>query len=153
MRLPAQVLVVPYQVKDGELFLAILKRQDMDIWQWIAGGVEDYETIADAALRESEEELGIPSKKLELMPLESKCSIPKVYFGASENWPSDIYTVTEHAFAVRMELGSIILLSPEHSLYQVIKFSELRNYNTWDSNRTAAWELQQRLLNIGIISK
>lgn len=33
MILPAQVLVAPYQIKEGELWQAILKRQDMDVWQ------------------------------------------------------------------------------------------------------------------------
>ncbi|MBD2809862.1 NUDIX domain-containing protein [Xenorhabdus sp. Vera] len=153
MRLPAQVLVVPYQVKDGELLFTILKRRDMDMWQWIAGGVEENESIVDAALRESEEELGIHSSKLEIMPLESKCSIPKLYFEARKNWPDDIYTVTEHTFAVRMAPDSEISLSSEHSLYKIIKFSELENYNTWDSNRTAAWELHQRLLSMRLISR
>ncbi|MGG7445977.1 NUDIX hydrolase [Kosakonia oryzendophytica] len=153
MRFPAQVLVVPYQIINNELLLTILKRQDMDIWQWIAGGVEDNESFADAALRESEEELGIPSSKLELMHLDSKCSIPKSYFKASKNWPDDIYTITEHAFAVRFESHEDISLSAEHTTYKIIKFSELGRYNTWDSNRTAAWELHQRLLQMELICR
>jgi len=46
MRSPYQVLVFPYCLKDtGEITYCIFKRRDLNVWQGIAGGGEDYEII------------------------------------------------------------------------------------------------------------
>lgn len=53
-RLPIQVLVIPYyRNKNGDLEYLILKRQDLKVWQWVAGGVEFGENSKIAAYRES----------------------------------------------------------------------------------------------------
>ncbi|MBS4429244.1 NUDIX domain-containing protein [Pectobacterium punjabense] len=146
MREPKQVLIVPYSIDRDELYLYLLKRRDMDYWQWVAGGVEENETIWDAAIRESTEELGNVFKESDLIQLESICSIPRCYFDSDKEWSNDFYTVTEYAFAIRLSIDSKINLSCEHSKSTVIKYSELNKYNTWDSNRTAAWELNEKFL-------
>lgn len=153
MRQPAQVLVVPFTVTNGELFLTILKRHDMDMWQWVAGGVEENESIQQAALRESQEELGFLCDDLKVITLESKCSIPKIYFDGYENWSKDIFTVTEHSFAIEIPANQKLSLSLEHTSHEIINYNELCNFHTWDSNRTAAWELHQRLLTTGVITR
>lgn len=152
MRMPSQVLVLPYKIINLELYLIILKRNDMDVWQWIAGGVEENETIRDAALREAKEEIGIQDENFELTELDSKCSIPKFYFKDMEEWPKDLYVITEHAFAIKLDVKSEIAISDEHCDYKLINYKELVKFKTWDSNRTAAWELYFRLLNKGFIS-
>ena len=43
MRLPKQVLVIPYRVANDKIEYCIFKRSDMDAWQWIAGGMEDFD--------------------------------------------------------------------------------------------------------------
>lgn len=52
MRQPKQVLVVSYAIYERELYLYLLKRKDIDYWQWVAGGVEENEAILSAAIRE-----------------------------------------------------------------------------------------------------
>lgn len=146
MREPKQVLVIPYLIDKNELYLYLLKRRDMDYWQWVAGGVEENETILSAAIRESSEELGVILKDSSFTQLESVCSIPRCYFRSDKAWNDDFYTVTEYAFAVRLSANSTINLSDEHTEFNIIKYSDLSKYNTWDSNRTAAWELKQRML-------
>jgi dATP pyrophosphohydrolase len=123
------------------------------MWQWVAGGVEENESIQQAALRESKEELGIQCCDLKIMALESKCSIPKIYFDGNENWSKDTFTVTEHSFAIEIPTNKKLALSAEHTSHQIIKYDELCNFHTWDSNRTAAWELHQRLLTAGVIMR
>ncbi|QZN94844.1 NUDIX hydrolase [Symbiopectobacterium purcellii] len=146
MRQPKQVLVVPYAIYESELYLYLLKRKDMDYWQWVAGGVEENETLLRAAMRESSEELGIMLKTSDLIPLESLCSIPRCYFNSDKEWGHDFYTVTEYSFAVRLPMNSQLNFSDEHSEVSLIKYSQLSKYHTWDSNRTAAWELNERFL-------
>ncbi|MGC0939098.1 NUDIX domain-containing protein [Pantoea agglomerans] len=125
----------------------------MNVWQWIAGGVEENETIRDAALREAKEEIGIQDENFELIELDSKCSIPKFYFKDMEEWPKDLYVITEHAFAIKLDVKSEIAISDEHCAHELINYKELVKFKTWDSNRTAAWELYCRLLNKGLISR
>ena len=43
MRLPKQVLVIPYRLVNDKVKYCIFKRSDMDAWQWIAGGMEDFD--------------------------------------------------------------------------------------------------------------
>lgn len=151
MRTPKQVLVIPYFIEDSILKLCILKRADLDAWQWVAGGVENGESINDAAIRESSEELGICCQNHNLLKLETKCSIPKCYFNFQECNLDHIYTVTEYAFAIELKNSHGINISEEHSGHKLITYHQLKDLKTWDSNRTAAWELRQRLLDNNLI--
>ena len=36
MRIPKQVLIIPYRVIDDKIEYCILKRKDMNVWQWIS---------------------------------------------------------------------------------------------------------------------
>ena len=55
-----QVLVIPYHVENGNVKYCIFKRNDMKVWQFIAGGGEDEdETIIISAKREAYEEANI----------------------------------------------------------------------------------------------
>ena len=60
MRIPKQVLIIPYRIIDNQIEYCIFKRKDMKVWQWIAGGAEDFDTnILESAKREFWEETGI----------------------------------------------------------------------------------------------
>ena len=55
-----QVLVIPYHIENGNVKYCIFKRNDMKVWQFIAGGGEDEdETIIISAKREAYEEANI----------------------------------------------------------------------------------------------
>ncbi len=86
------------------------------------------------------------NKESSFIQLESVCSIPRCYFKSDREWKDDFYTVTEYSFAVRLSKNSKVNLSNEHSEINIIKYSDLKKYNTWDSNKTAAWELKERML-------
>ncbi len=59
MRAPFQVLVIPFRRTGTVPEFAVLKRSDASYWQFVAGGGENDETPAQAATRETEEEIGI----------------------------------------------------------------------------------------------
>lgn len=40
MRAPYNVLVLPYMINENKTLFCIFKRQDMQIWQFVAGGGE-----------------------------------------------------------------------------------------------------------------
>lgn len=85
-------------------------------------------------------------KTLDFIKLESVCSIPRCHFNSDKAWGDDFYTVTEYSFAVRLSMNCKLNLSDEHNKINKIKYSQLSKYQTWDSNRTAARELNERFL-------
>ena len=77
MRIPKQVLIIPYRIIDNKIEYCIFKRKDMDAWQWIAGGAEDFDkNIIESAKRELFEETSI--KDIQIQQLEMTCKIPVV---------------------------------------------------------------------------
>ena len=60
MRKPVQVLVLPYRHCKNKIQFALFKRADLNVWQGIAGGVEEGESVFEACKREANEEAGIP---------------------------------------------------------------------------------------------
>jgi len=122
----------------------------MNKWQWVAGGVEQNEDVNDAAIREAEEELGIQiTKKENLLRLESYCTMPRSIFDCEAYWPKTFYTVKEFSFALKLDNTTAISISDEHLQFKLIRYSDLVKFKTWDSNRTAAWELNERLKDLG----
>ena len=59
MRVPFQILVIPFRRTAAGLEFAVLTRNDADYWQFVAGGGEDDETPSLATQRETQEEVGI----------------------------------------------------------------------------------------------
>lgn len=147
-RLPLQVLMIPYRPQGDGLQYGLFRRADDDSWQFIAGGVESGETIAEAALREAHEEAGI-SRDAELTKLASVCSVPANVFKDWKSWPEGTFVVTEHAFAVRLPERSQVRLSAEHAEFRWCTYDEALKLLKWDSNKTALWELSERLKKRG----
>ncbi len=143
MRQPIQVLVFAYRKSEPSDFeFLILKRSDSDLWQGIAGGVEESETTEQAALRETLEETGIAASQV--VPLDSITSVPKNVFRDAHHWSDDLYVVAEHAFGVDVS-GQSVQLSPEHSEYRWCGYKEATERLRFDGNKTALWELNERL--------
>ncbi|MFZ5981534.1 MAG: NUDIX pyrophosphatase, partial [Candidatus Zixiibacteriota bacterium] len=60
-------------------------------------------------------------------------------------WPKDLYVIPQYFFAVAMT-GCEISLSEEHTEYQWGSYEKTLARLHWESNRTALWELHERLL-------
>ncbi len=139
-----QVLIIPFRiVENGVPEFAITKRSDMDIWQFLSGGGEDDETPLQAAKREANEEGDIPYE-YEVLELDSMASIPAIIFAAHKEWGNNIYVVPEYSFAVEIK-DKDLALSSEHTELQWLKYRDASEKLTYDSNKTALWELNERI--------
>lgn len=144
MRAPFQILAIPYVIKNNLPLYCVFHRSDFDQWQFISGGGEDSETPIQAAKREICEESGITAEKV--IKLTSMCYIPTDIFPKHYlcNWAEDTYVVPEYTFAFNCEAD--IKLSNEHTEYIWLTYEEAKARLKWDSNRTALYELNCRLL-------
>lgn len=146
MRQPFQVLVIPFKVVNGSILYCILKREDLSCWQWIAGGGEEGETSLEAAIREANEELNI-SKESKYIKLDTRSSIRGDNFKPYNEklWPSSVYVVPEYSFAVEVNDQNKLDISDEHKEYKWCGYTECLDMLEWDSNKTALWELNEKL--------
>lgn len=146
-RAPFQILVLPYRKNpDGEFEFALFKRADTGFWQGIAGGGEDDETPLQAARRETREETGIDSDRF--IRLDTTDSVPVSEFRDSQFWGEDIYVIPQHFFGLEVK-SKAITLSKEHADFGWLTYEESRKRLHFDGNRTALWELHQRLQGRG----
>jgi dATP pyrophosphohydrolase len=152
MRAPFQVLVFPYRrTPEGGLEYALFRRADAGFWQGVAGGGESLEssdtgqeTPSEAARRETWEEAGIPPGA-ELLPLSTVESIRVTEFAESAQWGEDVFVIPQHCFGIKAD-GCDIVLSDEHSEFRWLPYAEADALLRFDGNKTALWELNQRLL-------
>mgnify|MGYP001591334685 CR=1 FL=1 len=134
----------PYRkVEDNEYEYALLKRSDAAWWQAIAGGGEDDETPLEAAKPEACEEAGI-STDSSFLQLDTIVPVRVTEFRDSHLWGEDIYVISQYCFGVLVKDRPIVL-SREHTEYRWLRFKEAHDVMKYDGNRTALWELDQRL--------
>ncbi len=143
MRAKFQVLIIPYIVENGKPLFAVLHRSDRDAWQFVSGGGEDDETPIEAARRECFEEIGTPLDA-PVVQLQNVCCIPANIFSARKQWGEDTILVPEYSFALRMDSREL-KLSDEHTEYEWLDYDAAWGRLKYDSNRTAMWELSERL--------
>lgn len=143
MRAPFQVLAIPYR-KGTPVQFCVLRRSDHDQWQFVAGGGEDDEKPIEAAIREILEEAGIEAKD-HITLLRSMAYVPADVISERhrKHWPKDTYVIPEYHFA--FECVSDIKLSDEHLTCDWLSYDEAMARLTWDSNKTALYELSCRL--------
>jgi 8-oxo-dGTP diphosphatase len=60
--------------------ILLIKREDFDIWALPGGGVEDGESVTDAAIREAREETGLEIEPLRMVGIYSRIgSLPNIH--------------------------------------------------------------------------
>jgi dATP pyrophosphohydrolase len=147
-RAPFQVLVYPYRKNPaGIIEYALLKRANPGYWQCVAGGGENQETPLEAAKREAFEEAGV-SADGEFICLDSVDSIPVIEFKDSQNWGDQLYVIPQYCFGVKANNAEIVL-SREHTDYRWLTYEKAYKVLKYDADRTALWELNQKLTGRG----
>ncbi len=140
MRRPKQVLVFLYKKVKNEYLYCIFLRTSGE-WQGVSGGVEDDESLVDAAKREVLEETG--NVISDIMELSSITSISVVDVVGDFRFGDDLYVIPEYSFGAYC--GGDIKLSSEHKDYKWVSYDEAIKFLKYDSNKTALWELNERL--------
>ncbi|HEC78357.1 MAG TPA: NUDIX domain-containing protein [candidate division WOR-3 bacterium] len=149
MRAEFQVLIIPFVINEnGKLEVAVFKRSGEKYWQFIAGGGKNNETVLEAAQREAYEEAGI-IKDSKYFRLDAVAMIPKSCFPEHKN-KTGLYVIPEYSFGVLMEDKSL-RCSQEHSGYSWVSYEEAMNRLRYDSNKTALWELKERIEDRSIV--
>lgn len=138
-----QVLVFPFRREGEEFVYALFRRQDAGYWQGVAGGGEVGESPLEAARREACEEAGIGAGA-QFVVLDARATMPVVAVTGEFTWGSQVLVIPEYAFGVGAD-GAQLRLSDEHTEYGWFGFEDACKAVRWDSNRTALWELDQRL--------
>lgn len=144
-RAPYQVLIIPYIRKEAhKIMFALFRRSQEGYWQAIAGGGEEGESIIQTAKREAFEEAGIQQDQ-KYVQLDSCSGLSVVSVVGEFMWGCDTYIIPEHCFGVEVD-NQDLLISSEHKEYKWVCYEEAIEMLKWDSNKTAIWELNQRLL-------
>ena len=139
-RLPFQILVfLHHRDPGGTFWYAVFHRADRDVWQGIAGGGEGDESPEQAARREALEESGVDANAA-MIPLSSRGEVPVTEFHANTEWPTNLKTIPEFAFAIPATPESI-RLSREHTAVDWLTFQDAAQRLEWTSNRRALAEL------------
>lgn len=148
MRLPYQVLVLPYSISghdERSVLYALFRRRDSSVWQFVAGGGEAGDANpVETARREAWEEAQIPPA-LKYTRLETTCSIAASCFkDAAALWGEDRFVISEYSFAVLVQKTDLTL-SEEHTEYIWANYETAVQMLHYDSNRVALYELDGRL--------
>ena len=144
MRAPYQTLTILYKNEENKILFGIFYRNSHPMWQFISGGGEDKETPIETVIREIREETSIIIDKEKIRQLDAKATIPVVNVTGEYTWGQEVFVVPEYAFAVEIKNDDIIL-SNEHKEYRWVEYDEAMRLLKYDSNKTALWELNERL--------
>lgn len=140
-----QVLVLPYVIENNKVKYCIFKRSDYNIYQFISGGGEDYETPIQAAKREAFEEGKIGNNN-KFYKLDTLCSVPSDCFNNHiKLWGEECFVVREYCFAVNLNNVDIITISDEHTEYLWLDYEQAYDKLRYDSNKVALNELHNRI--------
>ena len=151
MRAPFQILAIPYRITNEKFLYCVFHRSDHDQWQFVAGGGENNETPEQAAKREIFEESGVVAENV--TPLTTMCYVTADCFSekARANWSRDTYVIPEYSFA--FECSDNVVISREHTEYAWLTYEETIARLKWDSNKTALYELDNRLIDKNLNNK
>src|SRR5688572_11283517 len=121
-RAPFNVLVYLYRkLANGELQYVLLRRSE-GWWQAVAGGGEGNETPREAAIRETNEEVGI-HEDLPLRELTTVIPVPVAAFEDDHQWNSDLYVIPKYCFGAQLE-RTTLSLSSEHTEYRWLSYED-----------------------------
>ncbi len=141
MRLPYQILIIPYKRDSEDFKFLILKRSDFDFWQWVSGGGESEDNgVLNTIIRELKEEINVSVDPEKIIKLESRNTIFEDEPLKYKN--KNITVLPEYAFGVELKEDEI-KISKEHKEYKWVTKEEAERLLKYDSNKTALSELNK----------
>jgi dATP pyrophosphohydrolase len=140
---PENVHVFLYRENNGFEYAVFQRKDNLEWWQGISGGVEKGETPEQAALRESFEEAGTPID-MPLYRLDTVSYLPSNIFSDHLLWDKEIVMVPMFHYAIPFD-GEIVL-SHEHTTVEWLRYEEAEKRVYFHDTKNALWELNQRLL-------
>jgi len=152
MRQPRQIHVFLYRKREDQWEFAIFLRSNLkDCWQGVSGGVEDDETLEEAARRELWEETGIAgARPLYLLDCVNSIAAEGVGEEHAARWGEKVILVPIRYFA--MPYDGSIRLSEEHLEFRWLPYAPAVALLYFSEQKTALYELNQRLLR-GLLSE
>ena len=144
MRAPYQTLTILYKKNNNKILYCIFYRNSHPIWQFISGGGEDNETPLETVIREIKEETSLIVDNRIIKQLDSRTTIPVLNVTGKYTWGPNVYVIPEYIFAIEIN-NCDIRLSKEHKEYKWVEYDEAIKKLRYDSNKTALWELNERL--------
>lgn len=134
-RSPFQVLVFLHRRQGNQEEVLLLKRADMGAWQGIAGGGEGEENPIETAIRETQEETGVPLSSVNDLDSVEMLSVLDVV--GSYRWGEDVAYIPEYVFSANVSPDTQIRISEEHTEYRWCGFDQALDLLEWDSNKQA----------------
>lgn len=128
MKLPLQVdVIVTHKFNDGYKYLMMKRTEDRGgFWQPVTGGVEDGESISEAAIREVFEEAGYKSDEIKnLIDLDYSFQFKL----KNKDW-----WITEYVFGAEVSHPDFIRLPREHEKVIWCSYEEALKLLKWDTN-------------------
>lgn len=133
-----KVWVIVYRQLEDGIELLLLKpnpEPDMDRdFYVITGGIEQGETVKEAAMRETHEEIGV--EPLSIIDLNNSFEYTNIRNGLK---------VTERCFLAKVSNGSNITLNEEHIAYKWVSIEEFRKDIWWVGPREPLHELLNKV--------
>ena len=146
MRAPYQTLTILYKKVNNKILYCTFYRNSHPIWQFISGGGENNEIPLETVIREIKEETSLMVEKRKIEQLDSKTTIPVLNITGEYTWGTNVYVIPEYSFAIEIkDEDSDIQLSNEHKEYKWVEYDEALKELKYDSNKTALWELNEKL--------
>jgi len=133
-----------FLIKEGQVLLLLRKNTGYNDGQYsaIAGHIEKHEGVIEALKKEAFEEAGIDFA-CEFIKLDTVSFIPKDIFRDHRD-KKGFWVIPEYCFAVELKDKSI-RLSSEHKAVKWVSYNKAIELLRYDGNKTALWELRQRL--------
>ncbi|MEK4758103.1 NUDIX pyrophosphatase [Macrococcoides caseolyticum] len=146
MRSKYNILAVPYNKKNGNISFCILKREDLNIWQFVAGGGEEFEQPLETAKREIKEEIGFYPNYIQKLDTIGSVSV-EFFKDFKDLWKEHIYVIPIYTFFFEIS-NREIQLSNEHIDYKWVNYKQAFTYLHFDLDKTALWESSKRIENM-----
>lgn len=145
MRLPFQVLILPYVIQGEELQVYAFQRT-AGWYQFISGGGEGDETPSQSASRELREETGVAMHPCDIKRLPTISFVPSSVFREKYHvsWSSDRRYIPEFAYSVNFRDRSITL-SNEHLRFLRMDAKHVEKLLRWPSNVRALHALRDTI--------